>query len=93
MRALLLVLMFILAGPAGAALVGIGKAGDIRIEFYDEQGTCPSKGLARVVMVEPNGNATEGCWVENADGEVFIAMNDGRVARGHRRMIKPPSTT
>jgi hypothetical protein len=92
MRALLLVLLFILAGPAGAALVGIGQAGDIRIEFYDERGTCPD-GAARVVMVEPRGASSEGCWAENSDGEVFILMSDGRMARGHRRMIKPPSTT
>jgi hypothetical protein len=92
MRALLLVLMFLLTGPAGAALVGVGQSGDTRIEFYDERGTCP-EGASRVVMVEPRGAAAEGCWAENDEGDVFIVMADGRVARGHRRMIKPPTNT
>jgi len=91
MRLLLLVLMFI-AGPAAAALIGVGQAGSIRIEFCDEQASCP-EGAQRVVMVAPAGATSEGCWAEDDDGNVFIVMADGRVARGHRRMIKPPTNT
>lgn len=90
MRTLLLVLMFLVAGPAGAALIGVAPAGERRIEFYDERSGCPET-FSRAVMVEPNGNAAEGCWIELEDGVVFVALYDGRSATGHRRMIKPPT--